>query len=156
MLNTDDGQTVRPEQVRQDFLAAALVHIGSGFVQEDDPLILGQHPGQRQLLPFSAGQIALRVLEYLVQIMGCKKGIHSQRMHHRYGTFLQCRAIKRDILKKRIVKDKRVLKHDADLVIKSGPQLADIRSVDRDTPLILCFQPGQQLEERALAASVFA
>ena len=144
------------KQLGQNFLAAALVHIGSGFVQEDDPLILGQHTGQRQLLPFSAGQIALRVLEYLVQIMGCKKGVHSQRMHRRYGTFLQCRAIKRDILEKRIVKDKRVLKHDADLVIKSGPQPADVCSVHRDTPLILCFQPGQQLEQRALAASVFA
>ena len=88
--------------------------------------------------------------------MGRKKGIHSQGMHHRNGPFPQCRAIKRDIPEKGIVKDKRILKHDADLVIKSGPQLADIRSVHRDTPLILCFQPGQQLEQRALAASVFA
>ena len=123
MFDADDGQAVRPEQLGQNFLAAALVHIGSGFVQEDDTLILGQHPGQRQLLPLSTGQIALRVLEYLIQIMRRKKGVHSQRMHRRYGPFPQCRAIKRDIpclIDCQIEKDDKVFP-----MVSPGASLAD-------------------------------
>ena len=69
VLDADDGQAVRPEQLRQDLLAAALVHVRGGLVQEDDSLILDQHAGERQLLLFAAGKVALRVLERLVKVV---------------------------------------------------------------------------------------
>ena len=47
VLNADDGQAVRLEQLRQDLLAAALVHVRGGLVQEDDALSLDQHPRER-------------------------------------------------------------------------------------------------------------
>lgn len=47
VLNADDGQAVGLEQLRQDLLAAALVHVRGGFVQEDDALSLDQHPRER-------------------------------------------------------------------------------------------------------------
>ena len=83
MLDADDGQAVRPEQLRQDLLAAALVHVRGGLVQKDDTLILDQHAGERQLLLFAAGKVALRVLERLVKVVRCKERVHSQRAHHR-------------------------------------------------------------------------
>ena len=47
VLNADDGQAVGLEQLRQDLLAAALVHVRGGLVQEDDALSLDQHPRER-------------------------------------------------------------------------------------------------------------
>ena len=47
VLNADDGQAVGLEQLRQDLLAAALIHVRGGLVQEDDALSLDQHPRER-------------------------------------------------------------------------------------------------------------
>ena len=47
VLDADDGQAVRLEQLRQDLLAAGLVHVRGGLVQEDDALLLDQHAGER-------------------------------------------------------------------------------------------------------------
>lgn len=47
VLDADDGQAVRPEHLRQDLLAAALIHVRGGLVQEDDILLLDQYAGER-------------------------------------------------------------------------------------------------------------
>ena len=105
---------------------------------------------------FAAGKVALRVLERLVKVVRCKEGVHSQRAHHRLDAPLEFRAIERDVLEEGFVKEERILKDDADLIIKRGPQPPDVRSVDGNAALILRFKTGEQLEERALAAAVFA
>ena len=104
---------------------------------------------------FAAGKVALRVLERLVKVVRCKEGVHSQRAHHRLDASLEFRAIERDVLEEGIVKEERVLKNDANLIIKRGPQPPDVRSVDGNATLILRFKAGEQLEERTLAAAVF-
>lgn len=47
VLDADDGQAVGLEQLRQDLLAAALIHVRGGLVQEDDVLLLNQYAGER-------------------------------------------------------------------------------------------------------------
>ena len=128
VLDADDGQAVGLEQLRQDLLAAALVHVRGGLVQEDDALLLDQHAGERQLLLFAAGKVALRVLERLVKVVRCKEGLHSQRAHHRLDAPFKFRAIESNVLEEGIVKEERILKDDAELIIKRGPQPPDVRS----------------------------
>ena len=109
MLNADHGQTGGSEQLRQNFLAAVLIHVGGGLVQENDGLVLDQHPRQRQLLPFAAGEVALGVLEGLLQIVGRKEGVHAQGTQYRLYALPQFRAVQRDVLKEGVVKQKRIL-----------------------------------------------
>ena len=101
-------------------------------------------------------RLPFRVLERLVKVVRGKEGVHSQRAHHRLDAPFKFRAIERDVLEEGIVKEERVLKDDANLIIKRGPQPPDVRSVDGNAALILRFKTGEQLKERALAAAVFA